>query len=513
MAMRTLAGFFLLFSLLICHGRDILAFGTAGRLDALHLKGFGPLTGDYSFQDILKIAGSLFIPMLIVMSVLWIIILRRQVRKKTTGLNNEISEHKKTMESLRKQKLLLNEMEKVSKTGGWEYDLKTQKVTWTDGLFQITGVSPSDFDTSSYKNSLSFFHPADQEKLDKAFFNTVEKGDPYDFELRIKTYDGTDKWIRLRGLAEFLEGKLTRIYGGASDITDRKEREMELKKLKDELEDQVTERTAELQDKIRSLDKSQKAMLYMVEDLNAITRELKEEREKLEFSNKELEAFTYSVSHDLRAPLRAINGFARFLIEDYSDTIDDEGKRFINTIRYNADKMDQLISDMLDLSRVSRTNIEFNLVELSALVRSVFQEVASEDEQKLFHLTIEDMPPVICDSSLIKQVWQNLIENALKYSSKSQTRKIITGAMENENEIVFYIKDHGAGFDDQYRHKLFGVFQRLHRENEFEGTGVGLAVVKRIIRRHGGRVWAEGKTNEGSTFYFTLPRKELKSDY
>lgn len=481
-----------------------------GTYEAIRLKWFGPSVKEQlTVQDILKIASSLFFPMLIIMSILWIIILRRQVRKQTMVLKNEISGHKNTLESMRKQKLLLNEMEKVSKSGGWEYDIETQKINWTDGVYEIFGVSPSGFDPSAYEKDISFYHPIDQKKLDKAFSHTLETGDPYDLELKIKTYDGVDKWVRTKGLVELNDGKIIRIYGSINDITDRKERETELRKLKDELENQVAERTAELQEKIRKLDKSQKAMLCMVEDLNIMTTELKEEREKLEFSNKELEAFTYSVSHDLRAPLRAINGFARFLIEDYSDRIDDEGKRFINTIRHNANRMDQLISDLLNLSRISRVVINQSRIDMSALAWSVFQEVASDDEKKLFDLTIEKMPPVICDSSLIKLVWQNLIENALKYSSKSQIKKIIIGSEENKNETRFYTKDYGAGFDDKYKHKLFGVFQRLHRENEFEGTGVGLAIVQRIIQRHGGKVGAEGKINEGSTFYFSLPGKEI----
>ena len=292
-----------------------------------------------------------------------------------------------------------------------------------------------------------------------------------------------------------------------NEISYRKEKEAELRKLKDKLEDQVAERTAELQEKVHKLDKSQKAMLYMIEDLNSITAELKEERQKLEFANKELESFTYSVSHDLRAPLRSINGFARFLIEDYSDKIDEEGKRFIMTIRENATTMDQLISDMLNLSNVSRTSINQSRVSMGDVARSMYQEVATDKEKKEFHLTIHKMPPVNCDPSLIKQVWQNLISNALKYSSRAEVKKIIIGAEENEEEARFYIKDHGAGFDDKYKHKLFGVFYRLHREKEFKGTGVGLAIVHRIINRHGGKVWADSKINEGATFYFSLPRK------
>ncbi|MFW5821161.1 MAG: transporter substrate-binding domain-containing protein [Bacteroidota bacterium] len=291
-----------------------------------------------------------------------------------------------------------------------------------------------------------------------------------------------------------------------NEITERKEREAELRKLKEELEDQVADRTAELQEKVRKLDKSQKDLLNMVEDLNTLTAELKKERRKLELSNKELEAFSYSVSHDLRAPLRAINGFASFLSEDYSDKIDEEGKRYINTIRQNTAKMDQLISDMLNLSRITRAMINPGLVDMSEVAWSIYHETASEEEKKVFNLTIDKMRPAECDLSLIKQVWQNLIDNALKYSSKSEEKRILIGSESDTQEIVYYIKDSGAGFNEKYKDKLFGVFQRLHTENEFQGTGVGLAIVQRIVHRHGGKVWAESKINEGATFYFSLPR-------
>jgi len=291
------------------------------------------------------------------------------------------------------------------------------------------------------------------------------------------------------------------------EISERKQREKELIKLKAQLESQVEERTAELKEKVRKLDQNQKAMQQMIEDLNDIRKELEAEREKLEFSNKELKAFTNSVSHDLRVPLRAISGFARFLVEDYANTIDDEGRRYLYTIRENANRMDQLISGMLDLSRVSRAAVKLIPADMGDIARSILHEVASDRERELFDIRIEKMPEVVCDSLLIKQVWQNLIENALKYSSKSKIKKIRIGSEDDNQEIRFHIRDWGSGFPDKYKHNLFGMFQRLHSEDEFAGTGVGLAIVKRIVHRHGGKVWAEGKINEGATFYFSLPRK------
>jgi len=185
--------------------------------------------------------------------------------------------------------------------------------------------------------------------------------------------------------------------------------------------------------------------------------------------------------------------------------LDEEGKKYLNTIRDNATRMDQLITDLLNLSRIYRTEVKLSEVNMGEIVKSIYYEVASKKEKEEFEIFIQDMSMVKCDSSLMKHVWQNLIENALKYSSKSEKKEITIGSKEEKNEIIFFIKDSGVGFNSKYIKKLFGVFQRLHREDEFEGTGVGLAIVKRIISRHGGRVWAEGEENKGATFYFSLP--------
>ncbi|MDZ7762814.1 MAG: histidine kinase dimerization/phospho-acceptor domain-containing protein [Melioribacteraceae bacterium] len=208
-----------------------------------------------------------------------------------------------------------------------------------------------------------------------------------------------------------------------------------------------------------------------------LLRELKEERHKLELSNKELEAFSYSVSHDLRAPLRAIDGFSKFLFEDYSDKIDEEGHRLLRIIRENANKMDKLIADMLNLSRLSRMGMNYTSIDMKAMAEAMYYETATEEQLKEFEIEIHKMSKVNADSSLIKQVLINLISNALKYSKKSEKKKIEIGAEELESKIVYWVKDYGAGFNEKYLSKIFGVFQRLHSDKEFEGTGVGLAIV------------------------------------
>ncbi len=272
-----------------------------------------------------------------------------------------------------------------------------------------------------------------------------------------------------------------------------------------QLEDTVADRTAELEQKVARLTMSEEAMLYMVEDLNQITAELTQERRKLALSNQELEAFAYSVSHDLRAPLRAINGFASFLKQDYAESLDDDGKRFIDVIQGSATKMDRLISDLLNLSRISRAELARVRVDMAEVARLVCREILPEAEKAAFEIEIKPMPPAFCDPTLIKQVWKNLIENAYKYSLNASVKQITIGSQEGDGELQYWVRDRGEGFDPQYQHKLFGVFQRLHSQEQYEGTGVGLAIVKRIIERHRGRVWAEGEPGQGATFYFSLP--------
>lgn len=326
-------------------------------------------------------------------------------------------------------------------------------------------------------------------------------------EIEIQNMDGSIKNVLWNSANIYDDEKnLIATIAQGSDITGRKLAEQELIRMKEELESKVQRRTAELNEKVEKLDKSQMAMLYMVEDLNGVTEELKEERRKLELSNKELEAFSYSVSHDLRAPLRAIDGFSKFIVEDYSDKFDDEGKRLLKVIRENANKMDRLIADMLNLSRLSRSEINLTSVEMRALAEAMYLEIATQEEKELFEIDIKELPNIEADSTLMKQVWQNLIGNALKYSHKSEQKKIEIGSEELDNKIVYWIKDYGAGFNEKYISKIFGVFQRLHSEKEFEGTGVGLAIVQRILHRHGGEIWAKGEVNQGATFYFSLPK-------
>jgi PAS domain S-box-containing protein len=288
--------------------------------------------------------------------------------------------------------------------------------------------------------------------------------------------DGTTRWIRweIRPWHTLGEG-----VGGivifSEDITERKRAEENIRELNQTLEQRVVERTAQLA-----------------------------------AANQELEAFSYSVSHDLRAPLRAVDGFSQAVLEDYGPQLPEEGRRYLHTIRDGAQRMGALIDDLLAFSRMSRQPVNAQPVEMGRLAQSVVEELQREHRGRAVEVRVGELPPCQGDAALLKQVWVNLLSNAFKYTRQRDPAVIEIGCERKGGETVYFVRDNGTGFDMQYAHKLFGVFQRLHRVEDYEGTGVGLAIVQRVVHRHGGRVWAEAAVERGATFYFTL-KGETKS--
>lgn len=292
-------------------------------------------------------------------------------------------------------------------------------------------------------------------------------GEKQEYENEILTSNGRPMSLQVVLIPDFdIADNIQGLLIVAMDVTRRKHAEEQTRLINAELEKRVDDRTAEL-----------------------------------EATNKELEAFSYSVSHDLRAPLRAVDGFSRAVEEDYGEQLPEEGRRYLSTIRKGAQQMGALIDDLLAFSRLSRLPMNRQNIDMEALARQALMEIGAEESGA--EIRIHDLGRAYADSPLLKQVWVNLLSNALKYSRKGKDPLVEIG-LRHDGDDTWYVRDNGTGFDMRYAHKLFGVFQRLHRSEEYEGTGVGLALVQRIVHRHGGRVWCEAAIGKGATFYFTL---------
>lgn len=322
----------------------------------------------------------------------------------------------------------------------------------SDPVEGITGYPAAEF-IERRRPFTDIVHPDDAETIAQASESAVKDGQPYAVEYRVLHRDGSVRWVYDRG--QLVAGHLD---GVILDITKRKDAEMELRRAKD----------------------------------------------AAEASNRELESFSYSVSHDLRAPLRAIEGFSKIMLEKYEQAVDDQGRHLLNRIRAGGQRMAQLIDDLLSLSRLTRSEFKSGPVDLTLLAREIGAELVRTQPNRLVEFTFAPSMNLTGDARLLRVVLQNLIGNAWKFTGRKPKPSIEVGREVKDGRDIYFVRDNGAGFDPAYVHKLFGPFQRLHTESEFEGTGIGLATVQRIIRRHGGEVWAQGEVGKGATFYFTV---------
>jgi light-regulated signal transduction histidine kinase (bacteriophytochrome) len=323
-------------------------------------------------------------------------------------------------------------------------------------------------------------------------------------EARFRHKDGS--WRVLEGSAAVLDiPSVTGIVINVRDVTERKRAEEEIRTLNAELERRVAERTAQLEATNRLKDKLLNLRQYDQEEIERLNKHLVRRAAELAGSNKELEAFAYSVSHDLRAPLRHLEGFAELLLKRADANLDETSARYARAIADAALKMSRLIEDLLNFSRTSRAEMHTQRVELPPLIEEVQRDLAPVIQGRRISWNVGTFPAVEADPTLLRVTLTNLLSNAIKFTALRPEARIEIGARAENGDAVIFVRDNGAGFDPQYSDKLFGVFQRLHREDEFAGTGIGLATVRRIIHRHGGRVWADSTVDGGATFYFTLP--------
>ncbi|MBU2019822.1 MAG: GHKL domain-containing protein, partial [Bacteroidetes bacterium] len=355
----------------------------------------------------------------------------------------------------------LKEAQEMARIGSWVVDVHTNEMKWSDEVYRIYGMEMGD---PTFAGLRSRYSTEDAEILTELYNRAVKFHEPYEITLRIIVNDEV-KYIDAQAKPVFEEGELSKIVGTVMDVTDRyiAQRKLEISNI--ELEKKVAERT------------------------------------------KDLEGFSYSVSHDLRAPLRSILGFSNILVETYGEKLDEEGQRLLEIISRNADKMSTLIEELLTFSRVGVTVPNFQPIKLDELLKTTWHEAISSFQQKdKVSVKMEKLPTIYGATSLLNQVFSNLFSNALKYSSKKEKIVISVKKFKEDTEsVTLVVEDNGCGFNMKYHEKLFGVFQRLHSEDEFPGTGVGLALVKRIVDKHHGSIWAESEIDKGSKFFISLP--------
>jgi len=507
------------------------------------------------------------------------------------GCHVDITRLKQTEAQLQKSEAHLRQAQRISKLGSWEFDVTTEKITWSDQVFAIFGRDPAIGPPESFVELQQLIAPSDRDLHQANVARAVTTLQPYDIECRVLRTDGTLAYMQAKGEAIVnAAGQVVQLVGTVLDITERKQAEVQLQILSDRLTlalqagaigtwdwDLVNEvrwdermyeiyglqdlgRVALYQDWIRQVhpddvptveaalqaavrskqdyrlefrirrtdgelrwiraeaivrrDKEGEAlhMIGINYDITAAKQaeaKLLQTKTQLEASNHELEAFAYSVSHDLRAPLRAIDGFSKALLEDYGDRVDEDGKDYFDRIRRNVQRMGLLIDDLLRLSRVSRSEMQYTTVNLSALVQEQINDLQASEPERVVKFIVAPDAIVAADQTLMRVVICNLLENAWKFTRHHSCACIEFGIIETEAEPIYFIRDDGAGFDMSYVSKLFGVFQRLHGIDQFPGTGIGLATVQRAVHRHGGRVWAEAAIEQGATIYFTLPNQAL----
>jgi len=382
----------------------------------------------------------------------------------------DITERKRTEAALQESEARLKEAQRLARVGSWKRDLTNEELTWSDEIFRIFEVDPSVKPT--YKTFITRVHPDDREQVTSTYQHSVDTREAYERVHRLRMPDGRIKHVRVSGFTEFAGDVALRSVGTVQDITEVHTAEEALKRLNEELEQRVAERTREMS-----------------------------------VLNRELEAFAYSVSHDLRTPLRSIDGFASLLEEECGVLLDDAGRDYVNRIRTSSRRMGRLISDLLALAHLNRAELRLESVDLTRTARSICRELEATDPARQVQWHIDDGMQVWADRGLVRVVLQNLLGNAWKYTGQTPHAEItFTQSTLPDGTVEFCVRDNGAGFDMVYASQLFEPFKRLHAHHEFEGSGVGLATVHRVIERHGGRVRGEGAVGRGAAFFFSFPK-------
>jgi len=384
----------------------------------------------------------------------------------------DISDRKLAQRRERDQQILLDRMSHLAKVGGWEFDVRSGKGSWTDEVARIHDVDPSD--KVSVDFGLDFFPVESRPRIESAVAAAISKATPYDLELEFISAKGVQKWVRTQGIPLVVDGAVVRVEGAIQDISDRKRAELEIQALNAGLEQRVRFRT-----------------------------------EELAAANAELESFAYAVSHDLRAPLRAMMGFSQALVEDCIDQLDDVARDYIDEIISASRSMGALIDGLLTLSRSTQGIVQRDFVDISALAQHAARELARIDPERQVEWQIEEGMTTQGDARMIQTALQNLLSNAWKYTANTASPLIRVYSSNTGAGLHFFVSDNGAGFDMAHADRLFKPFQRLHRQDEFTGIGIGLATVQRVVQRHGGTIDAVAEPGRGATFSFSFGKENF----
>jgi PAS domain S-box-containing protein len=478
-------------------------------------------------------------------------------------LAKEIEERQQAVEALRENREDLNRAQAVARTGSWRLDVQRDVLTWSDETYRIFGIPPGT--PLTYDIFLTAVHPEDRGHVDHEWTAALGGSEPYDIEHRILVGDGV-KWVREKAELEFdQKGQLLGGFGTVQDITERKRAEEEIKRLasfpqmnpapvleidlsgaityynqaafraleklgpeanwRDLLPEDLEEIAAASRMKkaefyyreVRVKDRMFSQNIYFAEPfqvlriycLDITMRKQAEERLEwtlvdLERSNKELEEFAYVASHDLQEPLRKIANFSEMLANRYQGQLDERADKYLGYVSDGAKRMKDLINDLLAFSRVGRADFRLIATDMNDILKGTLNDIQPLVREKQAKISHEPLPTLKVNSPQVRQLLQNLIANAIKFHGDQQPR-IHLSARQEEREWVVAVRDHGIGFESQHAEDIFKVFRRLHTKEEYPGTGIGLAICKKIVERHGGRIWAESQPGQGSTFYFTIP--------
>jgi PAS domain S-box-containing protein len=381
----------------------------------------------------------------------------------------DIAERQQAEQTVLESEQRYQALARIAPVGIFRTDVVGNCIYTNERWCQIAGMHPEQALGEGWSAAL---HPEDRERVFNEWYQAAKTQVPFYTECRFQRPDGTVSWLLVRATAEQdIQGDVIGYVGTITDISEQKNIEDELRVHRDHLEELVSERT-----------------------------------HAMETANRELEAFAYSVSHDLRAPLRTIDGFSHALEEDCADAVGDLGRDYLRRVRTASQRMGHLIDDILQLARMTKGDMQWSDVDMSKLANEAVDRLREAEPERRVDARVAPDIRGVGDRTLLGVVLDNLIGNAWKYTSEKDRACIEIGVLEQDEELVYFVKDNGAGFDMRYADKLFGIFQRMHKADEFEGTGIGLATVQRIVHRHNGLVWAEAEADKGATFFFTLGR-------